>query len=181
MLAVPSEMARDDFGALRDGPRWFRGPPRWPEWLSLVLFGRGREGQERPHHRMHPARRTHLWAKCLIALWTKSFDSTSSSSRCWLVLSLLNACFSSRSFAMSFSSSSSMSSHGSILPMFVSFQSVCNCLSLSPPRISRLLFPSPWMEIAPIRYFQQQLWAPITRCGLKGKNACGKHKHASWR
>jgi hypothetical protein len=53
--------------------------------------------------------------------------------------------------------SSSMSSHGSILPMFVSFQSVCSCLSLSPPRISRLLFTSPWMEMAPIRYLQQRL------------------------
>jgi hypothetical protein len=36
-------------------------------------------------------------------------------------LSLLNACFSSHFFSMSSSASSSMSSHGSILPMFVSF------------------------------------------------------------
>jgi hypothetical protein len=46
--------------------------------------------------------------------------------------------------------------------MFVSLQSLCSCLSLSPPRISRLLFASPWVEIAPMRYFQQQLWAPFT-------------------
>ena len=80
----------------------------------------------------------------------------------WFVISLLaslvtvEACLSSRLFAMSSSSSSSMSSHGSILPIFVSFQSVCSCLSLSPPRISRLLFASPWVEMAPMRYFQQR-------------------------
>jgi hypothetical protein len=72
-------------------------------------------------------------------------------------LSLLEACFSSRLLAMSSSASSSMSSQGSILPIFVSFQSVCSCLSLSPPRISRLLFASPWVEMAPMRYFQQRL------------------------
>jgi hypothetical protein len=27
---------------------------------------------------------------------------------------------------------------------------------LSPPRISRLLFASPWVEMAPMRYFQQR-------------------------
>ncbi len=70
-----------------------------------------------------------------------SFSSpTGSSSRCWLAWLLSEARLSSRLRAMSSSVSSSMSSHGSISPIFVSFHSVCSCLSLSPPRTSRLLF-----------------------------------------
>ena len=78
-----------------------------------------------------------------------SFSSpTGSSSRCWLAWLLSEARLSSRLLAISFSASSSMSSYGSISPIFVSFHSVCSCLSLSPPRTSRLLFASPWVLIS---------------------------------
>jgi hypothetical protein len=59
------------------------------------------------------------------------------------------------SLSRSLSASSSMSSHGKMLPILVSVHSFFSCRSLSPPMNSRSRFASPWVVMAPTRYFQQ--------------------------
>jgi len=104
-----------------------------------------------------------------------SFSSpTGSSSRCWLAWLLSEARLSSQMLAISFSASYSMSSHGSISPIFVSFHSVCSCLSLSPSRTWVGSGPTGFQVLSSRELVSFPIMKLNTQHTLAGESAAGR-------